>query len=179
MTDQTPPSTIPPDDPSRRLTLARPDADQSLPHLALAGDIYTVLVTGDDTKGAYTLLDVHVPPGGGPPPHRHDFEELFSILDGEVEMMFRGETMTARAGETVNVPANAPHGYRNVTDRPARLLCLCVPAGQEEFFGRIGQPVATRVEPPPPVDEDAFIAKARSLAPRYRNELLPPPGDTP
>jgi Cupin domain len=35
-----------------------------------------------------------VPPGGGPPPHRHDFEEMFTLIDGEIEFTFRGETST-------------------------------------------------------------------------------------
>jgi quercetin dioxygenase-like cupin family protein len=175
------PTTIPPDDPTRRLTVARPDSDRSLPHLGLVGDTYTILVGGDDTNGRYTLIDMHVPPGGGPPPHRHDFEEMFTVLDGEVEATFRGQTLTVRAGETINVPANAPHGFRNLGEHPSRLLCLCTPAGQEEFFTLVGQPVATRTTPPPPLDpagQAVFVAKAQSLAPRYRTELLPPPGTT-
>jgi quercetin dioxygenase-like cupin family protein len=106
---------IPPDDPHRRLAVARPDADTTLPHVGLAGDTYTILLTGADTAGRYTLIDIHVPPGGGPPPHRHDFEEMFTVLDGEVELTFRGEHTVARAGETVNVPANAPHGFANTS----------------------------------------------------------------
>jgi quercetin dioxygenase-like cupin family protein len=171
--------TIPPDDPGRRLTVARPDEDQSLPHLGLVGDTYTILVAGSDTNGRYTLIDMHVPAGGGPPPHRHDFEEMFTVLDGEVEVTFRSESITARAGETINVPANAPHGFRNVSNGPSRLLCLCAPAGQDEFFTLVGQPVATRTAPPPPLDptaQAAFIATVQSLAPQYRTELLPPPG---
>jgi hypothetical protein len=80
MPDQAHP--IPPDDLSRRLTVARPDEDQPLPHIGLVGDTYTILVAGQDTAGRYTLIDMHVPPGGGPPPHRHDFEEMFTVLDG-------------------------------------------------------------------------------------------------
>jgi quercetin dioxygenase-like cupin family protein len=177
-----PPTTIPPDDPTRRLTVARPDQDQTLPHLGLVGDTYTILVGGDDTDGKYTLVDMHVPPGGGPPPHRHDFEEMFTVLDGAIEVTFRGETLTARAGDTINVPANAPHGFRNLGAGPSRLLCLCAPAGQDEFFTLVGQPVPTRTAPPPPLDEAAqaaFLAKVRSLAPRYRTELLPPPATGP
>src|SRR6266702_1727427 len=165
------PAPLPPDDPSRELTVARPDDDQSLPHIGLVGDTYTILVTGDDTAGRYTLIDMHVPPGGGPPPHRHDFEEMFTVLDGEVQVTFRGETIVARAGQTINVPANAPHAFTNAGPAPVRLLCLCAPAGQEEFFTLVGQPVATRTEPPPPLDakaQAAFIAKSASLAPRGR-----------
>src|SRR5450432_1857854 len=123
-----PPGPIPADDPGRILTHVSPDTDDSLPHLGVVGDTYTILVSGEDTAGAYTLIDMHVPPGGGPPPHRHDFEEMFSVLEGDVVVTFRGETITARSGETINVPANAPHAFRNVSDQPVRLLCLCSPA---------------------------------------------------
>jgi len=92
---------------------------------------------------------------------------------------FRGQQLTARAGETINVPANAPHAFTNATGTPSRLLCLCAPAGQEEFFTLVGQPVATRTQAPPPLDaaaRAAFIAKSMALTPEYRTELLPPPG---
>jgi quercetin dioxygenase-like cupin family protein len=166
---------IPPDDPGRVLTHGSPNTDESLPHLGVVGDTYTILVSGADTAGRYTLIDMHVPPGGGPPPHRHDFEELFTILDGEIELTFRGVSAVATAGDTINVPANAPHVFRNVSERPARLLCLCSPAGQEEFFKEVGVPVAHRTEAPPALDDaatGAFMAKAIALAPKYRTELL-------
>jgi quercetin dioxygenase-like cupin family protein len=171
------PGSLPPDDPHRHLTVARPNEDEGLPHFGLVGDTYTVLVSGDDTAGKYTLIDMHVPPGGGPPPHRHDFEEMFTVLEGEVELNFRGEQLVAKAGETVNVPANAPHGFRNASSEAVRLLCLCAPSGQEEFFAEVGQPVTSRTEPPPALDEEAqaaFIAKSKALAPEYRTELLLP-----
>jgi quercetin dioxygenase-like cupin family protein len=173
------PVPVPPDDLTRQLTVARPDQDQSLPHIGLVGDTYTILVAGQDTAGRYTLIDMHVPPKGGPPPHRHDFEEMFTVLDGEVLATFRGQTMTVKAGETINIPANAPHAFTNASGAPARLLCLCAPAGQDEFFTLVGQPVATRTEAPPPLSPDeqaAFIQRSQRLAPEYRTELLPPPG---
>jgi quercetin dioxygenase-like cupin family protein len=174
------PVPVPPDDLSRELTVARPDEDQGLPHIGLVGDTYTILVTGQDTAGKYTLIDMHVPAGGGPPPHRHDFEEMFTVLDGEVRVTFRGQTMTAQAGQTINVPANAPHSFTNASDRPSRLLCMCAPAGQEELFTLVGQAVATRTEAPPPLSPDAqaaFIARSMSLAPQFKTELLLPPGN--
>ena len=177
MTDRPPYPPVPDDDPARSLAVARPGTDPSLTHLGLVGDTYTILLTGDQTAGRYTLIDMHVPPGGGPPPHRHDFEEMFTVLDGEVELTFRGERMVARAGETVNVPANAPHAFTNASGRPARLLCLCSPSGQEQFFFEVGQQVGTRTEPPPGLDQAAqaaFVAKSQALAPRYRTELLGP-----
>src|SRR3712207_1270721 len=135
--------TVPPDDLRRELAHANPEAERAR-HISVAGDTYTVLLTGSDTAGRFTLIDMHVPPGGGPPPHRHDFEEAFTILEGELELTFRETSTVARAGETVNVPANAPHAFRNATDRPVRMLCTCSPAGQDEFFAAIGDPVASR-----------------------------------
>ena len=116
-----------------------------------------------------------VPPGGGPPPHRHDFEEMFTILEGEIEVTFRGAKSVVRAGETANIPANAPHQFRNSSERSARLLCMCSPAGQEEFFMAVGFPVAGRTALPPKLDEPtqaALKAKAEALASQYRTEFL-------
>ena len=173
----TAPRPIPPDDPRRDLTVARPDEDGDLPHVGMVGDTYTILLSGEDTAGRYTLIDMHVPPGGGPAPHRHDFEEMFSVLEGEIETTFREERSVVRAGESVNIPANAPHSFTNASERPARMLCVCAPAGQEEFFMKVGVPVEGRTTPPPEFDEAAqaaFIAKAQELAPEYRTELLGP-----
>lgn len=172
-----PTAPIPADDLQRNLRLARPEADQSLPHIGLVGDTYTILLSGGDTAGRYCLIDMLIPPGGGPGPHRHDFEESFTILEGEIEATFRGEKTTVKVGETLNIPANAPHEFHNVSEQAVRLLCICAPAGQEEFFKQVGIPVATRTTAPPKLDEaaqKAFIAKAAALAPQYRTELLPP-----
>ena len=84
------------------------------------------------------VVPMHVPPGGGPPPHRHDTEESFTVLTGEIEATFRGKKSIVRAGETVNIPANAPHSFTNGSRQPARLLCICAPAGQDELFLAIG-----------------------------------------
>ncbi len=178
MTDSTTTATapIPPDDPERTLAVAGAD-DPDAPHVAIVGDTYTVLLAGGDTAGRFTLIDMHVPPGGGPPPHRHDFEEAFTVLEGEIEVTFRGATSVLRAGETANIPANAPHRFRNAGDRPARLHCICSPAGQEEFFLAVGTPVDGRTAPAPELDaaaREAFVAEVRRLAPVYRSELLAP-----
>ena len=91
-----PVSSIPPDDPQRTLKLARPNTDESLPHFGLVGDTYTILLSGDDTDDRYCLIDMLIPPGGGPGPHRHDFEESFTVLEGEIEATFRGKKSVVR-----------------------------------------------------------------------------------
>lgn len=172
-----PSTTLPPDDCSRNLVVASAERDASRPHLGVVGDTYTPLLSGQDTNGRYCLIDMFVPPGGGPGSHRHDFEETFVILEGEIVAAFRGEKRTVRAGESAHIPANAPHSFTNASGRPARLLCICSPAGQEEFFKHIGTQVSSRTSPPAPLDkaaQEAFLKKAEELAPRYRTELLKP-----
>jgi len=88
-TSQYPP--LPADDLSRNLTLARIDDEDSLPHIGLVGDTYTITVTGAQTGGRFCVIDMHILPGGGPPPHRHDFDETFIVLEGEMEATFRGK----------------------------------------------------------------------------------------
>src|SRR5205807_10541298 len=118
------PSAVPADNLQRSLVIQNPENQKAL-HLGVVGDTYTLLLTGHDTAGQFCLIDMHIPPGGGPPPHRHDFEETFTILEGELEGTFRGTKILVRAGETINVPANAPHQFRNSSTKPVRLLCIC------------------------------------------------------
>ena len=97
------------------------------------------------------------------------------MLAGELEATFRGVKSVVRAGETINIPSNAPHQFYNASNKPVRLLCTCSPAGQENFFMEVGVPVATRTNAPPKLDvaaQAAFRAKAEALAPKYRTELL-------
>ena len=166
---------LPPDDFKRSLTIADPDKDQSLPHIGLVGDTYTVTVSGNDTNGLFCVVDMLIPPGGGPPPHRHDFEETFILLEGEIEATFRGKKLTVGAGKTIHIPANAPHQFHNGSAKSVRMLCICSPAGQENFFKEVGVSVAMRTTPPPKLNESeqtAFIERVKALAPKYRTELL-------
>ena len=89
---------LPPDDLQRSLTIAQPDGNETLPHIGIVGDTYTITVSGDQTNGRFCVIDMHIPPGGGPPPHRHDFEETFILLQGEMEVTFRDKKSIARAG---------------------------------------------------------------------------------
>lgn len=165
---------IPSDDPNRSLTVTNPD-DRQARHLSVVGDTYTILVSGKDTQGRYCLIDMLVPDGSGPPPHRHDFEEMFSLLEGELEFTFRGQTQTVKAPATVNIPANAPHQFKNASGATVHMMCMCTPAGQDEFFMAVGVPVDSRDAPPPELSKEEQVAKGKladELAPKYRTEML-------
>jgi len=165
---------IPADNLQRNLVMQNPENKKAL-HVGVVGDTYTILLSGTDTAGQFGLIDMHIPLGGGPPPHRHDFEETFILLEGEIQVTFRGEKRVVRAGETIHIPANAPHQFHNLSSSPARMLSICSPAGLEEFFREVGIPVETRTTPPPKLTDEqqaAFLKKVIELAPKNRTELL-------
>jgi quercetin dioxygenase-like cupin family protein len=167
-------SQIPADDPNRQLTVADPDGGE-LRRVSIVGNNYTILVSGAQTAGRYCLIDMLVPDGGGPPPHRHDFEEMFTLLEGELEFTFRGKTQTVRADSTVNIPANAPHVFNNKSGKTVHMLCMCTPAGQEELFLAVGFPIESRRSSPPKPTKEEQVEKSKLLAallPKYRTEMV-------
>ncbi len=92
-----------------------------------------------------------------------------------LDVMFRGAKQKIRAGETIHIPANAPHQFHNSAPAPARMFCICAPAGQEDFFRQLGVVVETRTTPPPALDAAAFAVfreKAAALAPKFRTEFV-------
>ncbi|WP_205699443.1 cupin domain-containing protein [Conexibacter sp. SYSU D00693] len=170
---------VPDEDRIRELAVARPE-DPDLVHLAVVGDTYTVLLSGRQTNGRMAMLDMLIPPGGGPPPHRHDFEESFRVLEGAIEVQLRDEPpVRLEVGETANVPANAVHAFRNPDAVTARLLCTVAPAGLEDFFAEFGDRVPTRTSAAPQLSDaerQERLGRAAAAAPRYGMVILPPPG---
>ena len=136
------------------------------------------MISSQDTAGKYSLMDLMVPSGdNGPPLHRHDYEEMFYLIEGQITLTVRGETVTLKAGDAVNIPANAPHYFRNTSGAPARFLLMTIGTGLENFFKDIGTRVATRNTPAPAMSEaevGVFMGKAIESAPRNHMELLPP-----
>src|SRR4029450_8194289 len=107
--------------------------------IAVVGDVYRFLATGEDTDGKYALFEAVVPPGGGPPPHVHSREEEgFYVLAGEITFQLGKEQFIAGAGTFANVPIGTLHSFRNESDRPAKMLISVAPAGLEQMFLAIG-----------------------------------------
>jgi quercetin dioxygenase-like cupin family protein len=99
------------------------------------GDIYTFLVTGEESAGAYFSMLAIVPPNGGPPPHIHRHEdETFYVLEGTPTFRLGDDEVVAQPGDFVNVPKGVVHGFRNASDRPLRMILTFTPAGIERFF---------------------------------------------
>ena len=119
-------------DAGRQVTIVRPGHGQTV---TVAGDEYRFLGTGAGTDGCYFVMAATVPPGGGPPPHMHAREEEgFYVLDGELDFTAEDKTLRLGPGNYINMPKGTPHAFKNNTERPARMLITCAPAGIEHFF---------------------------------------------
>lgn len=142
--------------------------------IAVVGDVYRFLATGDDTNGAYAVWEAIVPPGGGPPPHVHSREEEgFYILEGEITFTIDGKRTVATAGMFANMPVGTPHSFKNESDKPAKMLISVAPAGLEKMFFEFGLPVPQgATTAPPPTKEE--IEKLLTIAPRYGIEIRLP-----
>lgn len=134
------------------------------------GDLYTFKATGRETNDAFTIIDQVVQPQSGPPPHIHKKEdETFYVQDGKFSFLCGDKQREVESGSFVYVPKETLHTFKNITDRPGRLLVFITPAGLEDFFYKIGTP-ATDTTTPPPFDP-AVLDKVMQLAGSYNMEI--------
>src|SRR5215831_12313168 len=112
--------------------------------------IGAVCLSGEDTGGAYCLLDVGLAPGMGVPRHMHTREdEVYFVLAGELEVTVGEKMFVLRPGDTLLAPRDIPHQLRNSGSVENRYLLLFAPSGFEEFV------MATAV----PAPQDAVAAR--------------------
>ena len=93
---------------------------------------------------AVEIFDTNGPADAGPPPHRHAWEEIYVVLSGELDVTVAGKTTRLGPGGFAHVPADTPHGYRNVTD--AHFLTIVTKGNAAKFFKQ----VSSEVEMSPP-----------------------------
>lgn len=137
------------------------------------GSRMTFIITGEETGGAFFLSEISVPPGGGPPPHIHHREdESFRVLEGTLTVRVGEDTITASPGDFAYLPRGVAHSFKNNGSTPVKALVLVTPAGLENYFAEVFDPVENRSTPPPPSKE--LIARAMTAAPGYGLVLLPP-----
>jgi len=144
--------------------------------LSVVGDSYRIIISGKQTEGAYAVIDMLVPPGGGPGPHSHaDISELFYVVDGEIEFKTEAGKYAAKKGSFVNIPTGGEvHCFKNTSNEMAHLLCTVIPAGLDAFFEEIGTPVEAGTFLPPPVMNEEELTRLRAIAEKYRQKLYPP-----
>src|SRR5262245_45280690 len=115
------------------------------------------LKVGADRSKSWSMFEAEVQPGFDVGAHRHrDAEEVFYILDGELDLLaFEPQDTTASdwrtrqspAGATVVrggpgsvmvVPPGCPHAFANPGPAPVRMLFLVAPPGHEYYLEELG-----------------------------------------
>ena len=140
----------------------------------LVGDLITVKLQGEDTGGAYSLVEETTLPQGGPPPHiHHNADETIYVLEGELEFMVGDQAIPASAGSAVYAPRGTLHTFRNVGTSPSRILALISPGGFEKFFLEAGEPAREGSSPP---EGEPDVRRIVEIGQKYGLEIPPPPG---
>ncbi len=102
------------------------------------GEPIEILIPGEATGGLSTTLTQTSPPGGGPPPHSHLYEdETFYVLDGEYEFLENGQWLKAEPGRAVYAKRGSVHTFRNVGNTTGKMLVFLTPSGLEKYLEEI------------------------------------------
>ena len=85
------------------------------------------------------IFDTHGVPGGGPPPHKHKWEEIYVVISGQMEVRVNGETRRLGPGQFAHVPADTPHGYTTIDD--THFLTIVSKGNAAKFFREVSDEV--------------------------------------
>jgi mannose-6-phosphate isomerase-like protein (cupin superfamily) len=118
--------------------------------------LWIIHSTAKETNGQYSLIEQWMPEGSGPPPHVHNIEEIFFMIEGEMTVHIgEGENekiLIIGPGCVGNVPRNTVHWFRT-TKGPCRVLNFYTPAGFELALAGIAAPAEARTLPPKGYDK--------------------------
>ncbi|MEO6888575.1 MAG: cupin domain-containing protein [Ktedonobacteraceae bacterium] len=150
-----------PNDEQKQQLIFVPSLEEG-PTYRVLSDLMSFPLGSTQTEGTFLLCFNQVPPQGEVAMHRQTAKETFIVWEGEIEFstLSNGAITRFRAprGAIVHVPEGVAHAYRNVSEIPASMLVLFMPAGQtEHFFARLGVPVTDRTQPPPPAMPDPVL----------------------
>lgn len=118
---------------TKKLVLTGPNDGHKL---SMAGGNYRIVISGKETGGEFAIIEMSVPSGAGANPHSHEnIVESFYVLEGEITFQSEAGSYLAAKGSLVNIPKGGlVHGFKNKTDKPAKLLCTVMPAGLDDLF---------------------------------------------
>lgn len=103
--------------------------------LDVMGTQLLIHLTGHQTAGQAFISTLTAGPGTGVPPHTHALEdEIFHVLEGEVEII-AGDTRTiAGPGDSAFLPRGLPHAWWVHGNQTARFVLTITPSGMEDMF---------------------------------------------
>ena len=104
------------------------------------GDNMTVKLTGTDTSGQFGLIEENNDPGVGIPLHVHKNEdEIFKVIEGEVEFELGDEKKILLKGDLAFCPRGIPHSWKVVGSQKSKVDLSFFPAGLEILFEELSK----------------------------------------
>ncbi|MFN2461447.1 MAG: cupin domain-containing protein [Candidatus Velthaea sp.] len=106
-----------------------------------------VEISARESGGAFCVLRITAPPGGGPLAHVHTREdETYVVTRGRFRFWHGAHVIDAAPGDTVFMPRGEPHQWRNIGEEPGQTVLTIVPAGLEKFFMEVSRRKLRAVE---------------------------------
>ena len=99
------------------------------------------LCDAPDSNGAWSLMEEEIPLGMGPPPHHHDWDEAYYVLEGALDFLIDGRPVRLEERDFTNLPRGTVHGFKGASDVPARVLIFAAPAHSSAFFRDVSREV--------------------------------------
>ncbi len=121
-----------------------------------------------EVSGNYDMVIGETAPNiPGPPPHFHsELNELFMVLEGEMEFLINGALKKVRQGESVDLPPNVVHTFKNAGTSTCKWINIHSPKGFLSFFEEMGIPESESEAMKKSVDE-SIINKVMQTAADY------------
>ena len=139
--------------------------------VAVLGDLYTFLVSTEETNGAFAALEKIIRPENGPPPHiHHGNDETLYVMEGTFSFLVGDQIVKAETGTYVYVPRGTVHTFQNIGMSAGRLLVTITPSGFEKYFEVIGTPVSSLAEAFA-IQAEPDLEMLMTLAPTYNLEF--------
>ena len=111
---------------------------EATPTLAVVGEELRPLLT-NDMGSPIEVVECRGPADAGPPPHHHPWDEIYVMLEGEIEVSVDGQASVVGPGATVHVPAGTAHSFRNLSD--VRFLIITSKGNATRFFTQVSDEV--------------------------------------
>ena len=125
-------------------------------HFLVGTDVITIRASGRETSGTMLVFDIIMPPGGGPPTlHRHQYSEVFTLLEGTFEVSTVDSnnalrTLSLEVGDALSIPSMVWHNFKNPGSVPAKLTVVHSSTIMEGFVRELGVPITDPQNPPVP-----------------------------
>lgn len=107
---------------------------------ASPGEQIGIRVGGEAVNGEYSVFDLTMKPGYGPPLHIHNrADEIFRIISGKARFHVEGMEFNAEEGDIIVVPKGTLHCFANFSDTLLHMSIMFTPAGDERVFSELSK----------------------------------------